>query len=177
MAKYDVIQEMREEVSGKKKDEYIDLGLPSGTLWKNANEEGVYTFDEAVEKFGKSLPDVAQFVELTRYCTWEWDDEKEEFVVEGPNGNSIFLPSEHLRPNAHVYHNGTEGYYWSNTAKDSYYAYGLGFHSDYIKPVESDNYFEPYNYIESINYAEPDDRIGRDYGHLVRLVKSTKIEN
>ncbi len=39
-----------------KKPEYIDLGLPSGTLWATENEEGYFTFDEAVEKYGDSLP-------------------------------------------------------------------------------------------------------------------------
>ena len=36
--------------------EYIDLGLPSGTLWADCNEEGFYYFDEAVEKYGYRLP-------------------------------------------------------------------------------------------------------------------------
>lgn len=35
---------------------YVDLGLPSGTLWKSSNEvngnhsSGLFTFDEAVKK-------------------------------------------------------------------------------------------------------------------------------
>ena len=36
---------------------YVDLGLPSGTLWKDKNEEGgFYTYDQAVSKFGNKLP-------------------------------------------------------------------------------------------------------------------------
>lgn len=29
--------------------EYVDMGLPSGTLWASENEEGYFTFDEPVE--------------------------------------------------------------------------------------------------------------------------------
>lgn len=36
---------------------YVDLGLPSGTLWKNKNEEGFYTYDDAVSKFGSKFAD------------------------------------------------------------------------------------------------------------------------
>mgnify|MGYP007111695800 CR=1 FL=1 len=28
--------------------EYVDLGLPSGTLWKRQNESGFYTYEEAL---------------------------------------------------------------------------------------------------------------------------------
>ena len=30
---------------------YVDLGLPSGTLWKDKNENGFFTYDEAVSRF------------------------------------------------------------------------------------------------------------------------------
>ena len=35
---------------------YVDLGLPSGTLWKTERDVGLYTYAEAVSKFGKQLP-------------------------------------------------------------------------------------------------------------------------
>ena len=55
---------------------YVDLGLPSGTKWKNMNETNAdddydfYTYDEAVRVFGDSLPNYKQFRELLTYCTW-----------------------------------------------------------------------------------------------------------
>ena len=55
--------------------DYVDLGLPSGTKWKSANEtggyNGFYTFDEAVSTFGDKLPTKEQFEELKNNCTWE----------------------------------------------------------------------------------------------------------
>ena len=43
---------------------YTDLGLPSGTKWKNFNATGFYTYDEAVSKFGNRLPTKEQWEEL-----------------------------------------------------------------------------------------------------------------
>lgn len=37
-------------------DDYIDLGLPSGTLWKKTAEQGYYTYEEALSKFQDHLP-------------------------------------------------------------------------------------------------------------------------
>ncbi|HJJ45480.1 MAG TPA: hypothetical protein O0Y17_00165 [Methanocorpusculum sp.] len=43
---------------------YVDLGLPSGTLWKDKNESGgFYTYDEAMKAFGNNLPTMEQFEE------------------------------------------------------------------------------------------------------------------
>ena len=35
---------------------YVDLGLPSGILWKANNESGFYDYDSAVNKYGNKLP-------------------------------------------------------------------------------------------------------------------------
>lgn len=43
---------------------YTDLGLPSGTIWKNFNATGFYTYDEAVSQFGNRLPTKEQWEEL-----------------------------------------------------------------------------------------------------------------
>ena len=50
--------------------EYVDLGLPSGTLWKNADEHNgfLFTFDEAVSVYGDKLPTKEQIEELVRHC-------------------------------------------------------------------------------------------------------------
>ena len=70
---------------------FVDLGLPSGTLWKNVNEDTEYTYDDAVSKFGKKVPTKQQFEELINKCTWTWTGNA--YRVTGPNGNSIFLPA------------------------------------------------------------------------------------
>lgn len=92
---------------------YIDLGLPSGTLWKDANEEGYYTYDEAMKTFGKQLPTKEQWEELKDKCKWEWKGNG--YNITGPNGNMIFLPAAGYRNGTDVYNVGTYGYYCSGT--------------------------------------------------------------
>ena len=70
--------------------EYVDLGLPSGTLWKSSNEKYYYTPDGAVQEFGMNLPKKEHYQELIDYCKWEYQDGG--YVVVGPNGNKILLP-------------------------------------------------------------------------------------
>lgn len=75
---------------------YVDLGLPSGTLWKTENElwpDGApfFTFDEALRKFGGDLPTSDQFDELLAECEWKWNALFREYEIVGPNGNSIIL--------------------------------------------------------------------------------------
>ena len=112
----------------------VDLGLPSGTLWKNANEGGDnarYTYDEAVRKFGNKLPTKQQLEELKNKCTWTWTGSG--YKVIGPNGNSIYLPAAGYRNcNGGVYNVGTSGDYWSSTPNDSDYAWYLDFSSSEV---------------------------------------------
>jgi len=103
-------QEVCEDTSTS---EYVDLGLPSGTIWKTSNEEGYYTYDEAVEKFSNQLPTKEQWEELKDKCKWEWKDN--EYKVIGPNGNNIFLPAVGFRFGTWVYDLGMDGNYWSGT--------------------------------------------------------------
>lgn len=69
---------------------YVDLGLPSGTLWKSSNEQGLYTYPSAQYYFRKSLPNRAQVEELLYNCTWKWTGKG--YKVTGPNQNSIYFP-------------------------------------------------------------------------------------
>ena len=75
---------------------YIDLGLPSGTKWKNANEDhdNKYTYDQAISKYGQRMPTKWQCEELVNNCKWSWTGNG--MRVTGPNGNSIFFPVEDL---------------------------------------------------------------------------------
>lgn len=113
---------------------YVDLGLPSGTLWKNANEGGddaLYNYDEAVRKFGNKLPTKQQLEELKNKCTWTWTGNG--YKVTGPNGESITLPAAGSRwLNEDVYGVGTGGSYWSSTPYGSDYAWLLEFLSSEV---------------------------------------------
>lgn len=72
---------------------YIDLGLPSGNLWAEQNEEGYYTFDEAVAKFGDCLPTKEDFEELVAHCWKRWDNERKGMELMSDNGAKIFFPA------------------------------------------------------------------------------------
>lgn len=82
--------------SQPQQSEYVDLGLPSGTLWKNKNEKGYYNWFEARQKFTlESLPSDEDFQELQEFCTWTWNGNG--YIVKGNNGNSIVLPAAGYR--------------------------------------------------------------------------------
>lgn len=69
---------------------YVDLGLPSGTLWKNENEDGFFSDDDARDAYGNQLPTKKQWDELGSYCNWTWNGNG--YWVEN-NNHAIFLPA------------------------------------------------------------------------------------
>lgn len=79
---------------------YVDLGLPSGTLWKKYTEgtgnvddrtnSGYYSYQEGITKFGKSIPTRDQWEELYQYCTWS-SKGYDGYTITGKNGNSIYI--------------------------------------------------------------------------------------
>lgn len=112
---------------------YVDLGLPSGTLWKNKNEVEFYTFEQALSAFGNNLPNREQLEELKNSCKWIWSDSG--YKVVGPNGKFIFLPAASYRDcNWDLVKFDDKGYYaglyWSSSRSGSDAAYSLGFSSD-----------------------------------------------
>ncbi len=97
--------------------EFVDLGLPSGTLWKAVDEPGLYTYDEATSQFGNQLPTNTIMEELKRECVWSWNGNG--YHVTGPNGNFITLPASGYRDcNGNYIYMGLGGYYWSSTSTD-----------------------------------------------------------
>ncbi len=112
----------QEEVDG-----YVNLGLPSGTLWKESNEEGFITYSDAVEQFGANMPTKEQLVELYEKCEHVWTDNGYKFT--GPNGKYIVLPAEgNLSCDGEsVYNVGTNGNYWSSTSFNEDEAWYLRF--------------------------------------------------
>ena len=131
---------------------YVDLGLPSGTLWKNQNEGGDnarYTYGEAVSRFSNKLPTKQQLKELKSKCTWTWTGNG--YKVTGPNGYSITLPAAGFREcYGAVCRVGTDGYYWSSTPDTPGDAWSLYFFSSVVRM----------------------DFSGRCYGLSVRLVQN-----
>ena len=108
---------------------YVNMGLPSGTLWKEHNEENMCELADALELYGDSLATVSQWKELYKYCTWTWKDNGYE--VKGKNGNVIFLPAEgtyskYYRKWEDV---GERGEYWTSTPFNNSYNYYADFWS------------------------------------------------
>ncbi|MBO5816703.1 MAG: hypothetical protein J6R26_01985 [Paludibacteraceae bacterium] len=110
---------------------WIDLDLPSGTKWKSVNESGFYSYESAIDNFGKYVPTKEQWQELRTFCVWTWQEDG--YRVTGNNGNSIFLPAAGYRDcNGDVCNVGTSGGYWSSTPDDSNYAWRLDFKSSKV---------------------------------------------
>lgn len=126
-------QAKQERLASLKAQGLVDLGLPSGTLWKDKNEAGgFYTYDQAVSKFGNKLPTKEQFKELENSCQWTWNGSG--YKVTGPNGNSITLPAEGYRGcGGGVVGVGSYGDYWSSTPSGSDGAWYLNFVSSRVR--------------------------------------------
>lgn len=112
-------REERERILWLDEQGYVDLGLPSKTLWKNKNETGgLYTYDQAIKKFGNSVPTQKQWEELINFCQWNWMGKGYNIV--GPNGKSIELicvEGESCRF-TYVTVNYSWGAYWTSSLVD-----------------------------------------------------------
>lgn len=74
--------------------EFVDLGLPSGTLWSAEFEPGDEDFNylayHDVERY--DIPTKEQFAELLESCKWEFvyvNSTTRKYNCIGPNGNHI----------------------------------------------------------------------------------------
>lgn len=92
---------------------YVDLGLPSGTMWAKENHYGNSHVEFTdIKKFLTSIPTVEQWTELKAKCTWT--RRGKNYIVTGPNGNSITLPAEGYRDcKGGVFEEGIACYYWT----------------------------------------------------------------
>lgn len=133
--------------------EFVDLGLPSGLLLATENvkdengNEAYFTFDEAVKKFGNSLPTKEQWQEVFKNCTHEWDEKRKGLVLTGPNGNTVFLPAAGYRGGSGVINVGSFGYYWSSTpySISVNYAYTVFFYSGRMNPQNNNNRYNRFS--------------------------------
>ena len=117
----EVVMTLKEiKLVSQSQSSYVDLGLPSGTLWKSKNENGFYDYEQAKNKFGNKMPTKGQWEELRRYCTWTWTGKG--YKVTGKNGNSIILPAEGFIDCAGGRGSvGSDGGYWSCSSNGSSY--------------------------------------------------------
>ena len=87
------------------------------------------------------MPTYNELNELKNNCTWTWTTQNgvNGYNVEGPNGNSLFLPAAGYRDGSSLYNAGSNGYFWSPSPYGNYYygAYDLDFDSS--KRRMSDN--------------------------------------
>lgn len=132
--------------------EFVDLGLPSGTLWATYNvgankdiEQGNYlTFEEA-QKY--NCPSKEQIKELIKYASSIWitkNDVNGRLFI-GKNGNFIFLPASGYRynddccnDNCYTALNGLSGRYWSGTFFENNVAFNMVF-SNFRLDWDTDN--------------------------------------
>lgn len=75
------------------KTEYVDLGLPSGTLWAKEYERtnsGILYLPYVKAKY-YHLPTKIQWEELIKYCKWGWYEKV--FRCTGRNGETLDFPN------------------------------------------------------------------------------------
>ena len=88
---------------------WVDLGLPSGTLWYSyvTSVRGeLYAYAQLKEELGDNLPTKEQYEELLNYCEWQpvptvkyWHDKASPancWMAIGPNGNKILFDVDRL---------------------------------------------------------------------------------
>ncbi|MBQ6772115.1 MAG: leucine-rich repeat protein, partial [Bacteroidales bacterium] len=110
---------------------YVDLGLPSGTLWAtyNLGAESPEGYGDSFT-WGQTQPDVVTAnwggdwrmptgVELQELCdntTFSWTiwNGVNGALFTASNGNSVFFPAAGIRYESAIYNRGSAGYYWSN---------------------------------------------------------------
>ena len=82
-------------------------------------------YDAATANWGGDwrMPTKAEQEELLNNCTWTWITQNgvNGHNVEGPNGNSIFLPAAGFREGSSLLSAEIIGLYWSSTLNDGYY--------------------------------------------------------
>lgn len=104
------------------KQEFVDLGLSSGTLWAKHNVQirnrKHFTHFEVPlleDITGYNVPSKEDFEELLEECVWKWTiiGHTRGYRVTGPNGKSIFLSAAGLYNGGLLYGVKYIGYYWS----------------------------------------------------------------
>lgn len=114
------------------KTEFVDLGLPSGTLWSDDYEKTNNDILYAPYLIAKSsnLPSEEQWKELIDNCRWEYELKNGvyKFICIGPNGNCISFYNKGLYSSeGHFYYSGIAVFWFrddsDNLDKSAAYLY------------------------------------------------------
>lgn len=125
--------------------EYVDLGLPSGTLWATCNVGAskpedcgkCFSWNEGNKVTvnwgtGWSMPTKEQWEELisnTKH-TWTTRNDVNGRLFMANNGNALFLPAAGFRWKGELKSFGCSGRYWSSSRSVVDLAWGMDFRSD-----------------------------------------------
>ena len=103
--------------------EYVDLGLPSGTLWsadfEKTDGKTIYQTYENAEAL--SIPTTEQCKELLELCDWECDIsygsmcQLKKIICIGPNGNLISFRVLGFITSDKINHGLTDSVFWAKT--------------------------------------------------------------
>ena len=104
-----------------KKTTYVDLGLPSGTLWSADYEkdDSGLLFLSYERAASSKLPTKEQWNELISHCEWEYNARDDAFYwakVIGPNGN-ILQFKRTGKVNADTISDEFQAYFWLEQAE------------------------------------------------------------
>ena len=98
--------------------EYVDLGLPSGSLWSTTNY-GSYSSSNSFSSWGGkwTMPTKDDFQELIDECEWTWTsvNDVNGYSIKGKNGKTMFLPAAGKKSWISTIGVGTMLYYWTST--------------------------------------------------------------
>ena len=125
----DGYKDCKEEIPVDLRDnttEFVDLGLPSGTLWANdyEKESDGFIFLPYERACGYNLPNIEQLKELINICKWNVTRDSFKDIVEvqcvGPNGNFVnFTRTGYIKVDA-VESKDYIGYFWIKEDKEEY---------------------------------------------------------
>ena len=134
------------------KETYTKDNCPTGLSISELQSQGYIDnegnltaqYDVATANWGGNwrMPKSTELEELIENCTWTWTTQNgvNGYKVEGPNGNSIFLPLAGYRYGSSLNGAGSSGHYWSSSP------IGDIDNSVYDLYFSSVNYFMSYSY-------------------------------
>ena len=115
------------------KTEYTSENSVTSGKWMN-DISGNAQYDAATANWGGNwrMPKSTELEELIDNCTWTWTTYNgvNGYNVEGPNGNSIFLPAAGYRGGSSLFYAGSYGFYWSSMPYEDYDDYSCDLHFD-----------------------------------------------
>lgn len=108
--------------------EFIDLGLPSGTLWSSDYERinGKVLYQVYKDAETLSIPTLDQCQELLDYCSWESDisygtnPSIKKITCVGPNGNKINICLTGYIKTEEIFHQISDSAFWAKSEGNNF---------------------------------------------------------